>query len=234
MGHFTSYYKSKLSYVPFVPTDIAGCQLWLKADAGITKDGSNYVSQWDDQSGNNNHAVQATGSAQPLWEDNQFNGKPVISFDGLSKYLSIVGLNLSQPIDIVIVMRKSITDSNNRYIMDGVTNNTMALYANGNDLKMYSGAPGPSKAIIDNQIYLVQSVFSAANSSMSLNDGVKTVACSGTIGATGGIIIGKPTGYPDSFSFNGAIAEIVIYDNVILDPDRLLLQSYLNTKYALW
>ena len=29
------YFKSKKSFVPFVPTDIAGCQLWLKADAGI-------------------------------------------------------------------------------------------------------------------------------------------------------------------------------------------------------
>ena len=82
------YFKSKLSVTPFVPTDIAGCQLWLKADAGITKDGSDYVSVWADQSGNGNDAVQATGASQPLWVDGQLNGEPVLRFDGSNDFMS--------------------------------------------------------------------------------------------------------------------------------------------------
>jgi hypothetical protein len=45
------------------------CKLWLDAnDTGtITKDGSNYVSQWNDKSGNGNNVTQGTGSLQPLY-----------------------------------------------------------------------------------------------------------------------------------------------------------------------
>lgn len=50
--------------------DSSLCKLWLDAnDAGtITKDGSNYVSQWNDKSGNGNHAAQSNGSYQPLYD----------------------------------------------------------------------------------------------------------------------------------------------------------------------
>ena len=34
-----------------------GMALWLKADAGVTKDGNNKVSVWTDQSGNGNDAT---------------------------------------------------------------------------------------------------------------------------------------------------------------------------------
>ena len=36
---------------PTIPIT-SGLTVWLKSDIGITKDGSNYVSQWNDQSGN--------------------------------------------------------------------------------------------------------------------------------------------------------------------------------------
>lgn len=49
--------------------DSSVCKLWLDANdsSTITKDGSNYVSQWNDKSGNNNHVYQETGNLQPLY-----------------------------------------------------------------------------------------------------------------------------------------------------------------------
>jgi len=54
----------------FDPTDIAGLQLWLDASdlSTITKDGSNYVSQWNDKSGNGNNANQANATYRPIYE----------------------------------------------------------------------------------------------------------------------------------------------------------------------
>jgi len=40
---------------PFSPIDIAGISLWLKADAGLTVDGNDFVTAWADQSGNGNN-----------------------------------------------------------------------------------------------------------------------------------------------------------------------------------
>lgn len=58
----------------------AGLLGWWKADAGVTKDGSDKVSQWDDQSGNGKHLVQATGARQPTWAASVLSGLPAISF----------------------------------------------------------------------------------------------------------------------------------------------------------
>jgi hypothetical protein len=45
-------------------------QLWLDAndESTITKDGSNYVSRWNDKSGNDFVVVQSTGSRQPQYD----------------------------------------------------------------------------------------------------------------------------------------------------------------------
>ena len=61
--------------------------LWGHWDAaeGVTKDGSDLVSQWDDQSGNGRNFIQTTGADQPLWVadvGSDLNNLPVISFTG--------------------------------------------------------------------------------------------------------------------------------------------------------
>ncbi len=64
-----------------------GMQLWLKADAGITKDVTDYVSAWADQSGFLNDATQADLSRRPLWIEYGPGGLPTLRFDGLNDYL---------------------------------------------------------------------------------------------------------------------------------------------------
>ena len=61
---------------------LSGLSLWLKADAGVTTTGNNYLSAWADQSGNNN---SFSGSA--VFVDNYINGKPAIYFNGFDTYL---------------------------------------------------------------------------------------------------------------------------------------------------
>lgn len=71
--------------------NIADIALWLKADTGVIKDASGNVSEWQDQSGNNNHATQTDPTHQPVLLDNRYNGKPAIYFDGNNKYLQLPG-----------------------------------------------------------------------------------------------------------------------------------------------
>jgi hypothetical protein len=58
----------------------AGLIAWYKADVGVTKDGSNKVSQWDDQSGNGHHLTQPTALNKPTWQASVLNGLPGIQF----------------------------------------------------------------------------------------------------------------------------------------------------------
>jgi hypothetical protein len=77
--------------------------LWLKADAGITKDSQGFVSAWADQSVNGNNAQQDNSFAsggenfQAQLVDNAVNGKPVVRFDGLDDFMSIPNSPSLQP-----------------------------------------------------------------------------------------------------------------------------------------
>lgn len=67
--------------------DFTAHELRAGGEAEVWASGGNaYVDKWYDQSGNNNHAVQATLSSQPLLISsgvvNLEGGKPAISFDG--------------------------------------------------------------------------------------------------------------------------------------------------------
>ncbi len=229
------YFKSKKSFVPFVPTDIAGCKLWLKADAGITKDGSNYVSQWDDQSGNNNHAVQATGSAQPFWDDNQLNGKPVLSFlyDGMT-FPSIAVDSFT----VFFVMKK---------VQGGF------LMGNAGPALPSSGC-GIAHAYSNTSDYIVNMVNYA-----QIYQATQLMAdyflfnpvnnhLTGAKWYYDGLLFSTDVNYAGNYVFNtlgyrgyegtsltiAYIAEIILYDAEISDTNRQLVENYLNTKYALW
>jgi len=55
-------------------------KLWLRADLGVTNDGSGYCSVWSDQSGNGYSFTQVTPSSRPAITT--YNGVPCLSFDG--------------------------------------------------------------------------------------------------------------------------------------------------------
>ena len=82
---------------------IAGLYARYRADLGVTKDGSDKVSQWDDQSGNARHLAMATAAYQPLWVASGINSLNTINFDGTDDTLSIASLSQAQPIHIFMV-----------------------------------------------------------------------------------------------------------------------------------
>jgi hypothetical protein len=74
-----------------------GLQLWLKGDAGVQTSGSS-VTNWLDQSGNNNNASHSLGvfpTMDPTYVANGFNGQPVVRFDGINDSLKNNSLNLN-------------------------------------------------------------------------------------------------------------------------------------------
>ncbi|HVX65406.1 MAG TPA: hypothetical protein VHA11_02325, partial [Bryobacteraceae bacterium] len=67
-----------------VPTQ--NLKLWLKADTGVTLNGTT-VSKWADQSGNATDATQTNASLQPVLQTNAVNGRPALQFNGTNQYL---------------------------------------------------------------------------------------------------------------------------------------------------
>ena len=50
-------------YIPFTLTSVSSLALWLQNGVGVS------ASQWNDSSGNNNHAIQGTGGNQATVSD---------------------------------------------------------------------------------------------------------------------------------------------------------------------
>ncbi len=61
--------------------------LWLDANQGVSES-SNEVTQWDDQSGYDNHATPPAASNRPDYDGTGTNSHPIITFDGSDHYLT--------------------------------------------------------------------------------------------------------------------------------------------------
>jgi hypothetical protein len=95
---------------------------WFRYGRGISADGSNLVSQWDDVSGNGRHLKQGTASNKPALQP---DGS--ILFDGVDNFMKCDAFTLVQPITIYALF-KTITATSNDTIYDGNAGNTMRLY----------------------------------------------------------------------------------------------------------
>lgn len=72
----------------FSPLDLTNLKLWLDAaDSTTITETAGAVSQWDDKSGNGNHATQGVGASQPLTGGDVVNSLNVISLDGIDDFM---------------------------------------------------------------------------------------------------------------------------------------------------
>lgn len=219
--------------------------LWLKADSGVTVDAKNAVSQWDDRSTRSNHVSQATAGSQPLLAPNGLNGLPVVQFreDRLSRP-AVSGTNLftSTAVTLFIVQKQLGTDARTT---------TLAWRANGEQrlymhatyddtLSFQVGNPTGGGSVNtsqpanwDDAWHLLSCRRDTTNGQIRV-DGITVTApmyftANANPNQTGELIVGS-----DHFgnTFNGDIAEILVFAEALSDADRNAVESYLFTKWA--
>jgi hypothetical protein len=208
----------------FKPTDIPGCVLWLNSDSGITKDGSDNISLWSDQSGSHNDFSQSNVLNQPLFVSNQLNGHPVLRFNGSSDQLINSSLSLSQPYTIFIVAEHNPSNSTylscpNNFIIDDLSNT----------LGMYASAWVHAFATTPNVFHLICSVFNVGNSKFYYDANPVVLGNPGPGGLANMNIGFDLVDY--SYFLNGDLANIIIYDSELSAPNIALVQNYLKALY---
>ena len=108
-------------------SSISGLTLWLESSKkNIKLDINNKIIQWNDISGNMNHATQTNDSYKPLYETGILNGYNSIRFNS-NKYLSsLLTLNYFT----IFTIYKS---SNSQYVYEygNDTNNSTGFYLSG-------------------------------------------------------------------------------------------------------
>jgi len=207
---------------PTGPIVVSGLQLWLDASdisslSTLTNTLSSNVGIWRDKSGYGRHAINTNLSNTPIRVDNAKNGKTVLRFNGTTSRLDI-----SQQIpmgDSFAVFKRSATAqsvyqrSDNAFFRGFLGNaypsyNTHLTYRINNG----SAANAAPNAATGSNYFIVQ----GSNIQYSL----------------GPVIVGYDT--PSYAPLNGDICEILIYNKILSENERLFILNYLNYKWAIY
>ncbi|MEC5173497.1 hypothetical protein [Chryseobacterium nepalense] len=246
----TAVFYFTVAYFRPLPGGVDLEKLWLRADDGTsaTVDNSS-VSQWNDQSGYDNNAVQAVASKQAVYRNNatdNINFNPVMKFTGSSSQnydfvglLGAAGFNISGGTSIN-VFAVSDASAGSRYFLEPK--------ATGNNLLQFrSSSPGNSFISLSNGASANGSL--AGIGSSVLYSGLTTTAASTTLFSN---VNGKQTGsattaaswsqaplslgaaYNQSAFTTGNIPEVILYvEDLLSNSDRQRVNSYLSLKYGI-
>ena len=213
---------------PFSPADITGLALWLKPDAGLIVDGEDQVTQWTDQSVNENDFAQDLD--YPAYaEGGIINGYSAVLFDGgrLNGNADIVtGKTIYAVVRALgsqVEAYAAILECTGGSLYSAVEDVYWGSYFNGGYSSTNSLAPNTSAIIAtlsdDGENYEFRrngsSVQSASNGGGFYS---RSASYLGNDGSGG-----QPA--------NVYISEIIVYDNVPSPANIALLEAYLLTKY---
>ena len=235
----------------FRPTSISGLQLWLDSMQGlfdatsggnsVTTDGAE-VARWEDKSGNNRNALQATSNNRPILKTAVQNGKNGIRFDGINDFMATSSFAHSVPLTLFLVCKRlSNTGSAgdfNRIIEHG-SNDGTAIITRATGLIEYQYAtnegvnsvvnPGTDTKVYE---YFVDS-SSPRNLTFRVNNGNQTTATRSQTPATPAVFNLSQFG-GGGFNSNIEIYELCYYNVKITDSDRDNVRDYLNFKWSIF
>jgi hypothetical protein len=184
-----------------------------------------------DLSGLGNHLTQATNG--PTYKTGILNGLSVARFDGTNDFLTATALSTSQPMTLFFVLQKG-SGINFRVVCDGLdaSNNTTFYRANANNgWNLYAGTGLPDGTVTDAAFHIYSVVFNGASSAL-YEDGVSRV--SGNAG-TNGYLTGFRLGADRNGAglYDGDVAEVLLYDRVLSDPELAQVLAYLQDRWGL-
>ena len=215
-----------------VPLTISDLALWLKADAGVFSDAGStpavdgdLVTQWNDQSGNNNHAG---ASVKPTYETNSLNGLPSIRFPG-SKHFGLTSSVVTTEITVFCVSRRFVTSSFIGLFSAPTNGLAYAFNSSGNlILNKVNVSTLHTSSLVDRRSMWLQSNFTKSASSNLIAQRVNGASAGSTTTTTTDplTIIGEN-------SLNGYISEIIIYSRELSGTEITTIEDYLEAKYGI-
>jgi hypothetical protein len=217
------------STAPINPATLTNLRAWYKSDTGTTI--VTGVSQWNDQSGNLNHLVQAVGASQPVVTASAINGLPCITFDGSNDNMT-AAFTLAQPFTIFMVFRQ-VTWTSTRDLHDGITTaDSMLLqqFTTTPNLRMFGGGSlTGANTLAVNTFGLITEVWNGASSEIQLTDSAPITGNAGAA-APGGITLGSRQ--TSTAPANIGVAELVIMAATATTAERAGFRSYVASRYG--
>jgi hypothetical protein len=217
----------------WTPEEISTTAWYDASDTDTITQSNGDVSQWDDKSGNDNHATQDTGSAQPV-TNSDFNGNNSLYFDGSSAWMDTGLAQLTTAVSIFSVLEPESkgTNQNNPYL------GAYASFSDGgcNCQAQTFAAANPTKSVWYGTLLSQDQTFynGATDQPVSFTKGIFNHYASSVSTAGFNYIIGnRADGATTTNNYKGKIGEIIIVPSVLSTADRQKVEGYLAWKWGL-
>jgi len=239
-----------------VTLPVSGAALWLDAsqqntifsDAGttpVTTSGQS-IYQWNDLSGNNRHAIQATSGNRPTWVPpaSGQNGLGAIGFNGSSKWLDIASFpSLSTGYTFYAVIKQASADG---FVFctanAGTFNSIVAIFSSpaSNTMDITQWGAGVRQTVTTGAVvgfigtydgshptgnFLVRTSSNSFNTSGTLSQNAGTPAA-------GAARVGRATN-AQSYYFNSQLYELVVLPRQSTTAEDTSWKSYSASKWGI-
>jgi hypothetical protein len=233
----------------WVPTDLAGCTLWLRADLGLQFNGTS-ISGWNDQSGLGNNLAQGTAANQPGWTATggpPNNLGPCLTFasSGPQFLLGSGGTNVpasATSCTIFSVAQWTVLGTNSRVLYKlgtGSTGFNLATDSNSNRNIIVDGVSGEPDGVATAAQWEAWTVTGSAAPLQTLrfNGTAETLSPnnSSPFTVSGGHSVGAYTSAGTASSaMDGRCSEIIVYNRVLSATEITRVEGYIRGRTALW
>lgn len=230
----------------FIPTDLAGLVAWWDASFGVTI--STGVSELLDRSGNGNTLTQSTGSEQPAFSGNGFNGFPTLQFDGTDDFMEAAdsdSLSLDGDFTAFVVTRIDgavITerhffskDKSDGYSLRATPLTEIQVEANdGGGAETITSVDSPNVNV--DEILSAQFIVGAPTNFRQDGNSLGLPPLNTLTGITPGsgkLSLGAFDASNPSFFFQGEITNVLIYNRALTISEQNQVGQYLADRYEL-
>lgn len=188
----------------------------------ITKDGSGFVSRWNDKLGSGHDLIQATGVSQPAL------GIDGLIFDGVNDYMQTQPFTFNQP-EFAYLVLKQVTWKPEAVILDGLGSNLMVMtqWNPANNLLIYNDALINYWFNVIESFVIIRVLINGENSKIRVNDLTEATAPLSLKNMAG---IGF--GYSAGYSYANIIIKEAIFRNVSETAlNEIVIYNFLKKKY---
>lgn len=208
--------------------------LWLRADRGITLNGSN-VSAWADQSGGGNNVSQGTAGNQPAFNSSNgsFNSKPSVD-PVYPRYLNGSISTIAQPFAIFGAGKSGTSTGAEQMFLDTDPAERMLGCSGSGAIQTYFSIQliGVGQTTTPAAI---GAIINGASSSVFFNAKTPVVTGNAGTGQATTLYVGAYSGAPNTaqFHWGGPICEVILLNVLPTTPMKDAILTYLGARYGL-
>lgn len=197
------------------------------------------IRQWTDLSGYSNHATQSTTGLKPLGKTGIINGLPVVRFDGSNDYLAgtMTAIPTNGQLTMLVVANLSSfanADGANLYVCLGDAIDEFRASTSGALQTVFqSTQTAGGNLMTTSTTYVLTGLTNNTNQYGWVNG---TLAIGPVAGAHGNAASKYTLGARDNAStfsryLTGDLAEVVLYNRALSEPERKRVGRYLGAKH---